>query len=459
MLDAAVRRRRHRCRGREHAHGRRRQARGAPCWAAVLQWSVEAMAAAQLASTRVIVVARADRVARARRRQPWLRDVTVVAGGEHRSDSVRAGVRRRTPRSCSSTTGRGRLRQPALADAVAAAAAEHGAAVPAVPVVDSLKRDAAARRSAIGRSRRPGSHPDAAGRAARPAARRVRAAAGGASFTDEAALLESRGVAIATVPGEATNIKVTYPSDLEIVARPSPRPGRGDDACGFGQDSHGFGPDDGLWLGGIAASRSAPRLYGHSDGDVVLHAAGDGASLGVRPRRPRPPLSAVRSGPRGIASAELLREAVAPCAEAGWVVDLAQVSIVGARPKPRWPAARRHARANVAELLAARSAIRSPSARRTGNLIGAEGAGRVISATALVAATSAMMRAYMALRSHATPSAARSRTFSRSSPATSACTAAGRRSMARPTSATSARSCSATCCVATSSGRATASPG
>src|SRR5688572_11687160 len=56
----------------------------------LLQWSVDAMAGASSVE-RVIVVARPDRVAELAR-LPWLADATVVAGGERRSDSVRAGV-------------------------------------------------------------------------------------------------------------------------------------------------------------------------------------------------------------------------------------------------------------------------------------------------------------------------------------------------------------------------------
>ena len=43
----------------------------------------------------------------------------------------------------------------------------------------------------------------------------------------------------------------------------------------LGTDSHPFGPEDGLRLGGLTID-AAPRLYGHSDGDVVLHALCDG---------------------------------------------------------------------------------------------------------------------------------------------------------------------------------------
>jgi 2-C-methyl-D-erythritol 4-phosphate cytidylyltransferase/2-C-methyl-D-erythritol 2,4-cyclodiphosphate synthase len=205
------------------------------------------------------------------------------------------------------------------------------------------------------------------------------AAVSDGAFSDEAALLESRGVAIATVPGEAANIKVTLTEDLELV-RAIAR-ARTKTTLAIGQDSHGFGPDDGLWLGGTLIE-GAPQLYGHSDGDVVLHAiatavlSGSGnGDLG----RLFPP-----SDPRttGIASTELLREAVAQADTSGWAVESAQISLVGARPKlggQRLDAMRE----KVAELLVIDREFVAISAS-TGNLNGAEGAGRVISATALV---------------------------------------------------------------------------
>src|SRR5688500_12442462 len=103
----------------------------------LLQWSVENMAAAQSVA-RVIVVARPDRVDDLAA-QPWLSDATVVPGGERRSDSVRAGVTAASADVVLVHDGARPLASPALADAVANAAARHGAAVPVVPVVDSLK--------------------------------------------------------------------------------------------------------------------------------------------------------------------------------------------------------------------------------------------------------------------------------------------------------------------------------
>ena len=55
--------------------------------------------------------------------------------------------------------------------------------------------------------------------------------------------------------------------------------GVGAPRVGFGSDTHPFGPDRPLALGGIAFA-DAPRLFGHSDGDVVLHAVAD-ALLGA----------------------------------------------------------------------------------------------------------------------------------------------------------------------------------
>ena len=342
----------------------------------LLQWSVSAMAAADSVA-RVIVVARPDRVTELAR-LPWLAGMTVVAGGERRSDSVRAGVAAATADVVLVHDGARPLASSALADAVAGAAAEHGAAVPVVPLVDSLKRDdgatlgASLERNGLVRTQTPQG-------ARRSLLLDAYAAAGDEAFSDEAALLESRGVAVATVPGEAANIKVTLPEDLELV-RAIAR-GRGETTLAIGQDSHGFGPEDGLWLGGILVE-GAPRLYGHSDGDVILHAiatailSGSGnGDLG----RLFPPSDSLTSG---IASSELLREAVAQAAQSGWWVESAQVSLVGARPKlggQRLDAMRQ----KVAELLALSPESVAISAS-TGNLNGAEGAGRVMSATALI---------------------------------------------------------------------------
>ena len=80
---------------------------------------------------------------------------------------------------------------------------------------------------------------------------------------------EPRRARSPSVAGEAANIKVTEPADLELVRALARRRGRR--AARLRPGRPPFGPGLGLWLGGMHCP-NAPRLYGHSDGDVVLHA-------------------------------------------------------------------------------------------------------------------------------------------------------------------------------------------
>jgi len=355
----------------------------------MLEWSVAAMSAAESVN-RVVVVARPDRVESIAALHA-MRDVTVVAGGDQRSDSVRNGVNATDAEVVLVHDAARPLASSSLADAVAAAAAEHGAAVPVVPVVDSLKRaDGGELKESIDRSGLVRTQtPQGARRVLLLEAFATSLSASSddsASFTDEAALLESRGIKVATVPGEVTNLKVTEPADLDIVraiaAAGAGTPGaNAATRIGLGQDAHGFGPDLGLRLGGVTIEQ-APRLHGHSDGDVVLHAAAtavlSGAGLGDLGRFF--PVSDPRT--KGIDSAELVGEAVAQAARAGWAVSSAQVSLTGARPKLGAPGIDAM-RARVAQLLGVDTDAVAISAS-TGNLYGPEGAGLVISATCLV---------------------------------------------------------------------------
>src|SRR4029079_13432427 len=95
------------------------------------------MAAAKTVD-RVVVVARADRVADISALES-MSGSQVVAGGEQRSDSVRNGVAATSAQVVLVHDAARPLASPALADAVAAAAAQHGAAAPVLPACDSLK--------------------------------------------------------------------------------------------------------------------------------------------------------------------------------------------------------------------------------------------------------------------------------------------------------------------------------
>jgi 2-C-methyl-D-erythritol 2,4-cyclodiphosphate synthase len=173
------------------------------------------------------------------------------------------------------------------------------------------------------------------------------------------------------------NLKVTVPADLDraeaLLGRDvAPR-------VGMGFDSHPFGPGEPLRLGGIEIA-GAPRLHGHSDGDVALHAVADAllgaAALGDLGRL----FPADRRTPLGIASRELLEAVVGRLAEAGWRPESIDLTITGSRP--RLADQLEPMRGSIAGILGLPVEQVGVKAS-TGNLDGAEGAGRVLSATAV----------------------------------------------------------------------------
>jgi 2-C-methyl-D-erythritol 2,4-cyclodiphosphate synthase len=148
----------------------------------------------------------------------------------------------------------------------------------------------------------------------------------------------------------------------------------------LGQDAHPFGPGEPLRLGGVEIT-GAPRLHGHSDGDVVLHAVAGGllAAAGLPDLGQLFP--AGPATPSGVASTALLADVVGRVAAAGQRATAVDLTIVGARPRlAAWlePIA-----ASVASALGVAVEVVTIKAS-TGNLLGAEGAGRAISALALV---------------------------------------------------------------------------
>jgi len=347
----------------------------------LLAWTLEALRAAT-ATRGLVLVAAAERVA-ALMAEPWVAGnaTRVVAGGARRQDSVAAGVAATTSEVVLVHDGARPLVSPLLVDRVAAATVEHGAALPVWPVVETLRRvrdgrivETLDRRGVVAAQTPQG------GARADLMAGFARVATEGNEVTDEGALLEWLGIAVAVVDGEADNLKVTTPADLERAETLLSRR-LGPPRVGQGHDSHPFGPDDGLALGGIRID-GAPALSGHSDGDAALHAIADallaatgGGDLGRR-------FPAGDPSTRGIDSRTLLAVVVADLVEAGWQAIGIDLLIRGARP--RLGAARLEAmRDAIAGLVGVPSSAVAVHAS-TGNLDGPEGAGRSISATAFV---------------------------------------------------------------------------
>jgi 2-C-methyl-D-erythritol 4-phosphate cytidylyltransferase/2-C-methyl-D-erythritol 2,4-cyclodiphosphate synthase len=199
----------------------------------------------------------------------------------------------------------------------------------------------------------------------------------GGTWTDEAALLEACSITVHVLPGDPANVKVTVPSDLDRVAAALAPGARR--RTGIGHDGHPFGPGSPLRLGGLTFD-GVPRLVGHSDGDVALHAVADAllgaAGLGdlgrVFPAGP--------ATPEGIDSGTMLQTVIDQLGTAGWRPVAVDLTIVAARP--RLGARLEAMRDRLAGILGLASEAVSVKAS-TGNLDGSEGAGRSISALAL----------------------------------------------------------------------------
>jgi 2-C-methyl-D-erythritol 4-phosphate cytidylyltransferase / 2-C-methyl-D-erythritol 2,4-cyclodiphosphate synthase len=196
------------------------------------------------------------------------------------------------------------------------------------------------------------------------------------AFTDEAALLEACRIPVHAIPGDPANLKVTLPDDLRRVERAL---ADADPRVGFGHDSHPFGPGSPLRLGGVEIA-GAPRLHGHSDGDVVLHAVADAllgaAGLGDLGRL----FPSDARTPRQVDSALLVREVLARVADTGLHPASVDVTVIAARP--HLGGRLDGMRDTIAALLGLDPSRVSVKAS-TGNLAGDEGAGRAISARAL----------------------------------------------------------------------------
>lgn len=213
-----------------------------------------------------------------------IRAMAPVNGGATRQASVRAGLEALVATAPDIVLIHDAAR-PFANDALIARAIEAatttGAAVPVIPVTDTIKQvdarghvDATPERAKLRIAQTPQAFRyDVILEAHRRAAREGRD-----DFTDDAALAEWAGLTVATFEGDPANMKLTTPEDF---AREEARLGAalGDIRTGTGYDVHAFGDGDHLMLCGVRVPHNRGFLA-HSDGDVGLHALVD-AILGA----------------------------------------------------------------------------------------------------------------------------------------------------------------------------------
>jgi len=154
--------------------------------------------------------------------QDCVHQIRWVAGGARRQDSALAGLQIATGEYALIHDAARPLASPDLAARVLAAARIHGAAVPAVPVVDTLRYVSnTARLLATAPDRSGLAHiqtPQGFAREALLEAYRT-AEAAGTELTDDAAAMLAAGGEVTVVVGARANLKITGPEDLELARR------------------------------------------------------------------------------------------------------------------------------------------------------------------------------------------------------------------------------------------------
>jgi len=170
---------------------------------------------------------------------------------------------------------------PALIRRAIEAGKTTGAAIPALPVIDTIKAvdaNGVILRTVDRNELRAVQTPQAFAFTTLLDAHRRAQREGRNDFSDDGALAEWAGLTVSTFPGESTNIKLTTPDDFKR-AEDMLRDDLSDIRTGMGFDVHQFGPGDHVTLGGVRIPHDH-GLTGHSDADVVLHALVD-AILGA----------------------------------------------------------------------------------------------------------------------------------------------------------------------------------
>jgi 2-C-methyl-D-erythritol 4-phosphate cytidylyltransferase/2-C-methyl-D-erythritol 2,4-cyclodiphosphate synthase len=258
-------------------------------------------------------------------------------GGATRQASVRAGLEAlaaEAPEIVLIHDAARPFASAVLIDRAIAAVGSAPAAVPVLPVADTLiavnddgRRCAMADRAALRRVQTP----QAFAFQAILEAHRKLASADRDDLTDDGAVAAEAGLPVATFAGEPGNEKLTTHADF-AAAEARLAAGLGDVRSATGFDVHAFAPGDHVMLGGVRVPHSA-ALAGHSDADVVLHALTDAlfGALGEGDIGSHFPPSDPQW--KGADSAVFLRFAAERVAARGGVIAHLDATVIGEAPK------------------------------------------------------------------------------------------------------------------------------
>jgi 2-C-methyl-D-erythritol 4-phosphate cytidylyltransferase/2-C-methyl-D-erythritol 2,4-cyclodiphosphate synthase len=302
----------------------------------VVEWSLQAFLCVPEIE-RVILVTAAENI---REHGPRLAGprVKLAESGPTRMASVRNGFKEVSVDAevVAVHDGARSLVTAPIIRAVIEEATDSGAAVPAVQVKDTLKK---VTNKAMWISDTPARSAYWAAQTPQCYRREVLEEAlnrfpDARTATDESQLVEKCGQKVRIVPSSYENFKITTPEDLVMAEAllEHRQGGRRRVAVGFGFDIHRLVEGRELWLAGVKLA-GKKGLLGHSDADVVLHAAADavlgafgGGEIGMLfpPEEPRW---------KDMASKDIAAEAIKRLKDAGGSVSNLDVTIVAEEPK------------------------------------------------------------------------------------------------------------------------------
>jgi 2-C-methyl-D-erythritol 4-phosphate cytidylyltransferase/2-C-methyl-D-erythritol 2,4-cyclodiphosphate synthase len=260
--------------------------------------------------------------------------IEIVAGGARRQDSVALAFARVVDRAdivVIHDAARPFVTDETIRRTIAAAA-KSGAAIAAVPALDTVKRADATGAVAATLPR------EEIFLAQTPQAFRTsvlkEALSRGGDATDEAMLAEQAGYLVQIVEGDPRNLKITTPADLAMAEQLLGISSAGNVTMriGNGYDLHRLVAERPLILGGVTIPFEK-GLLGHSDADVICHAVIDAV------------LGAIGAGDvgrhfpdtdpawMGANSLDLLRRAMGVVKSAGYGVVNVDVVVIAQKPK------------------------------------------------------------------------------------------------------------------------------
>ncbi|MDB5539422.1 MAG: ispDF [Devosia sp.] len=202
-----------------------------------------------------------------------------VTGGANRQASVLAGLTALGPKRPDLVLIQDAARPLVSAEVIGGvieALRTSDAALPVVPVTDTIKRSADGHTVLATEDRHTlfAAQTPQGFRFPQILSAHLRAGRMPREFTDDAAIAEWAGLTVALTPGSTRNIKITHPEDFARAERLVGGEKTMETRVGTGFDVHPFEAGSSVWLGGLEIAHSA-KLKGHSDADVALHALTD----------------------------------------------------------------------------------------------------------------------------------------------------------------------------------------